>query len=166
MTSSLKRPALSRPEHGKRIPLHSIAFARARAKNKAHSYLLDLFEDSGLTKSELAKRLGKRPEQVTRWLSGPGNLTLDTLSDLTFAINGDFLAVSSVDEFSKGKSNHQVHERFRSFSTGTWSASVRSTSSEDSAPAYASSVDGSRGSAKFDAISALGVENVEIQAIS
>jgi ribosome-binding protein aMBF1 (putative translation factor) len=40
----------------------------------------------GLSKAEIAKRLKKRPEQITRWLSSPCNLELDTLSDLALAL--------------------------------------------------------------------------------
>jgi ribosome-binding protein aMBF1 (putative translation factor) len=40
----------------------------------------------GVSKAELAKRLGKRPEQITRWLSSPCNLELETLSDLALAL--------------------------------------------------------------------------------
>lgn len=40
----------------------------------------------GVSRAELAKRLNKRPEQITRWLSSPCNLELDTLSDLALAL--------------------------------------------------------------------------------
>ncbi len=46
-------------------------------------------QGSGLTRSKLAKRLGKRPEQITRWLAAPGNLTLDTISDLLLTMNAE-----------------------------------------------------------------------------
>jgi len=105
MTSSLKRRSLSKPERGKAINKYDLGFVRGRNKNKAHSLLLELFQESGLSKAELAQMLGKRPEQITRWLAGPGNLTLDTLSELIFAVKGDFFEVRCVDELSRGKSN-------------------------------------------------------------
>jgi hypothetical protein len=46
------------------------------------------FKKAGISRATLARRLGKRPEQVSRLLGGPGNWTLDTVSDLLFAING------------------------------------------------------------------------------
>ena len=80
---------------------------RARNKNKAHSLLLELFKDSDLSKADLARMLGKKPEQVTRLLAGPGNITLDTLSDLIFALKGKFFTVQCKDELSKAKTNRQ-----------------------------------------------------------
>jgi len=108
MPTSLKRQSLSKPRNGDEISLYSLGFVRARNKNKIHSLLLEALHKSGLTKSDLAKRLNKRPEQITRWLSEPGNLTLDTLSDLVFALRGDFIKVSFEDALSKEKSNQRV----------------------------------------------------------
>lgn len=107
MTTSLKRRSLSKPKRNTRIGTYDLGFARARARNKAHSMLLEEFAESGLTKAELAKMLGKRPEQITRWLAGPANLTLDTISDLLFAITGNFVSVNSSDELSKPSANNK-----------------------------------------------------------
>ena len=105
MTSSLKRRSLSKPDPDVVINNYDLGFVRGRNKNKAHSLILEIFQDSNLTKAELARMLGKKPEQITRWLAGPGNLTLDTLSELIFAIKGEFFEVKCVDELSRGKSN-------------------------------------------------------------
>ena len=105
MNSSLKRRSLSKPEKGTEIDPFDLAYVRGRNKNKAHSMLLEVFGQSGLTKAELARALKKKPEQITRLLAGPGNLTLNTLSDLVFALNGEFLSIQGVDELSKARSN-------------------------------------------------------------
>ncbi|WP_171102856.1 helix-turn-helix transcriptional regulator [Ruegeria sp. HKCCD7255] len=110
MTSSLKRRSLSKPERGVAINNYDLGFVRGRNKNKAHSLILEIFRDSGLTKAELARMLGKKPEQITRWLAGPGNLTLDTLSELIFATKGEFFEVKCVDELARGKSNKSSPE--------------------------------------------------------
>jgi len=108
MTISLKRHLPSKPKKGEKISPYTLAFVRGRNKNKAHSLVLKLFQESGLTKKELAEILGKKPEQITRWLAGPGNMNLDTLSDLVFAAgNGQFLDFQCSNELDKGKSNHQ-----------------------------------------------------------
>jgi hypothetical protein len=39
-----------------------------------------------MTRGFLARRLGKKPEQITRWLGAPGNWTLETLSNLLVAM--------------------------------------------------------------------------------
>lgn len=107
MTISLKRPSLSKPQKGEKISVHNISYARARGKNKAHSLMLDLFSESGLSKTQLANMLGKKPEQITRWLSGPGNMTMETFSDLVFAVSGCFIDIKISDDLSKGKSNRR-----------------------------------------------------------
>jgi hypothetical protein len=61
-------------------------FFRERLRVNLHQFLLQEFVQrmraSGLTRKELARRIGKRPEVVTRCLGAPSNLTLDTVSDL------------------------------------------------------------------------------------
>lgn len=42
-----------------------------------------LMESKGLTKKQLADSLGKRPNEITRWLSGEHNFTLSTISMLS-----------------------------------------------------------------------------------
>ncbi len=105
MSISLKRRSLSKPVRGQAIKLFDLAFVRARNRNKAHSALLEEFAASGISRSELAKMVGKRPEQITRWLAGPGNLTLDTLSDLVFALRGHFVSWQSSDELARPRVN-------------------------------------------------------------
>ncbi len=42
-----------------------------------------LMHEKGLSKIELAKALGKRPSEITRWLSGQHNFTLRTIALLS-----------------------------------------------------------------------------------
>jgi ribosome-binding protein aMBF1 (putative translation factor) len=43
----------------------------------------DLMQKRGLSKLEFAQALGKRPSEVTKWLSGQHNFTIRTLSLLS-----------------------------------------------------------------------------------
>lgn len=43
----------------------------------------DLMQKRGLSKLEFAQALGKRPSEVTKWLSGQHNFTIRTLSQLS-----------------------------------------------------------------------------------
>ena len=43
----------------------------------------ELMVQRGLTKLEFAQALGKRPSEVTKWLSGQHNFTIRTLSTLS-----------------------------------------------------------------------------------
>lgn len=68
------------------IPLAMLAYFRGRFSNKIHELVLAEFaaqEREGKTsRAELARKIRRKPEQITRWLGSPGNWTLDTLSDL------------------------------------------------------------------------------------
>jgi hypothetical protein len=79
---------LSKPTGCQRIEPWEFAYFQARNKSRAHELVLNLFENSGLSQADLARRMGKRPEVVSRLLGAPGNWGLDTLCDLLFAISG------------------------------------------------------------------------------
>lgn len=49
--------------------------------------LLIAMEDKGITKTELAKKLGKSKAQISKTLNGMSNITLRTLSDFCFALD-------------------------------------------------------------------------------
>ena len=76
-----------------------LAYFRARLKNRIHDAVLSQFAASGITKAQLARRLDKKPEQITRWLSSPGNWTLDTWSDLLLGMKSEPSA--SIKEFEE-----------------------------------------------------------------
>lgn len=42
-----------------------------------------LMKEKGLNKRQFAKALGKRPNEITRWLSGEHNFTLNTIALLS-----------------------------------------------------------------------------------
>lgn len=79
---------LSKPSGSEPIPLGTLAYFCARNKHRAYSLVIGELQNSGLSQADLARRLRKSPAQLSRYLSGPGNWTLDTLSGLLFAISG------------------------------------------------------------------------------
>ena len=54
--------------------------------------IYDLMTKRGLSKVEFAKAIGKRPCEVTKWLSGQHNFTLKTL-----ALLSSFFGVSFIE---------------------------------------------------------------------
>jgi hypothetical protein len=71
------------------IPVGKLAYFRERFRNALHQMVLKEFlkkNADGLTRADLARRIGRRPEQITRWLGAPGNWTIDTVSDLMLAM--------------------------------------------------------------------------------
>jgi len=45
----------------------------------------------GWSKKELADQMGKRPSEITKWLSGTHNFTIDTLFDLECKLEARFV---------------------------------------------------------------------------
>lgn len=84
MTTSRTGSAWTRnPE---RLSRKQIGYYRARLRNRFHQLVLKKYEASGISRAEMARRLYKRPEVITRLLGAPGNWTLDTYSDLLLSM--------------------------------------------------------------------------------
>jgi hypothetical protein len=81
------------------IPLEKRAYFHARLINRIYAFVLDKFlekqKSESLTKAELARRIGRKPEVITRLLGAPGNWTLETVSDLLLGIAGEELEPAS-----------------------------------------------------------------------
>ena len=103
-------PFLSEIAIGEPIPVNKLAFFQARLRNRLFDLVLKRFleqQNSGLTKAELARRIGKSPEQITRLLGAPGNWTLDTASDLLIGIAGEELKMGTESVLGRVARNYQ-----------------------------------------------------------
>jgi hypothetical protein len=69
------------------------AYHRQRYKNRMFAEIARLFaeeaEHNQITKRDLAEWLERDPAQITRWLSTPSNLTLETISDILLALGAE-----------------------------------------------------------------------------
>ena len=88
MTTSPKTFSLYKPQESERVPKSTLAYFQSRNKHRVYDLVIGHFIASGISQSALARRLGKGTDQISRWLGAPGNWTLDTFSDLLFAIDG------------------------------------------------------------------------------
>jgi hypothetical protein len=79
---------LSKPANGEKVLPETFAYMTARAKRRAYNLVIREFKKSGISKAELARRLGKGADRVSRMLGGPGNWTIATVAELLFAICG------------------------------------------------------------------------------
>ncbi len=73
--------------------------------------LLVLLEDLGLSKSDLAERLGKSRAYVSQLLSGARNMTLGTFSDICFVLGYKAKVACRSDEEADDRlegSSHQI----------------------------------------------------------
>jgi hypothetical protein len=83
---------------GPPIPEEKLVYFRTRARNRLFHFILSKFvaeQEKGLTKAALARRIGKSPEVINRWLGSPSNLTADSISDLLIGISAEELALNS-----------------------------------------------------------------------
>lgn len=55
--------------------------------------IYDLMTKRGLSKVEFAQALGKRPSEVTKWLSGQHNFTLRTISLLSAFFGEELISI-------------------------------------------------------------------------
>jgi transcriptional regulator with XRE-family HTH domain len=75
------------------VPKRDVSYYRQRFKNrvfaKLSSFVADQSAEQKLSKKDIAARLGKDPALITRWLTQPSNLTLDTISDILLALEAE-----------------------------------------------------------------------------
>ncbi len=98
---------------------------RNRVYQSVMAYFAACAERDGLTKARIAALLQRDPASITRWLSGPGNWTLDTVSDLLLAMNAEMS--NEVIPFAD-QSTTTVHSATSNIQTGSFGpAAVTST---------------------------------------
>lgn len=81
------------------IPADRLAYLNERFRNRLYDLIVGAFMDHAaqnpkFSQAALARRLRSRPDVVNRWLSSPGNWTLDTVSSLIAGICGAELEIS------------------------------------------------------------------------
>jgi hypothetical protein len=105
--------------NGPPIPEAKRAYFQARLRNRLFNFILGKFgeqQKNGLTQAALARRIGKKPDVVNRWLGSPGNLTLDTLSDLLLGISAEEFNAASSKLLNRPPRNYSHWEKLASLS--------------------------------------------------
>jgi len=73
--------------------VREVEYYRRRFQNRVFTKVVDFVTTEAqrdhITKKEMAERLGKDPAQLSRLLSQPSNLTLDTISDILLALDAE-----------------------------------------------------------------------------
>lgn len=68
--------------------------AQTRLSFEISNRLYALMQEKGITKKQLADAIGKRPSEITRWLSGEHNFTIATLGMLSAFFGQPIITVS------------------------------------------------------------------------
>ncbi len=76
------------PKSTDKISAGTFAYISARNRQNLYNLIIKEFKKSGLTQADLARRLGKTTDLVSRWFSRPRNMEVDTASEILFAISG------------------------------------------------------------------------------
>jgi hypothetical protein len=92
MTTYHTTSALSNPIGDERIPEGVFEYLQLRNRMNVFTVVQNEFLNSGITQSTLAKRMGKGSDRICHLLAAPGNWTMDTASDVLFAISGAVLS--------------------------------------------------------------------------
>jgi transcriptional regulator with XRE-family HTH domain len=92
-----------KPIGDSKISAGTLAYINARTLMRAYTLVIKELKQSGMTQAQLAKRLGKAPEVISRMLNRPSNWELKTFSELLFAISGAVLTFSVTHPLEKQK---------------------------------------------------------------
>lgn len=98
---------------GEAIPEERLEYFRRRLWHRVQDVLLEKFVElnssEGLTKADLARLTGKDRATISRAFATPGNLTLDTISDLLLAMEAELDPVLCDLAARRGQSSNQIH---------------------------------------------------------
>lgn len=55
--------------------------------------IAEILKQKGMTQRDLAKRLGKRESEISKWLTGRHNFTTSTLAKISYTLDSQIIAV-------------------------------------------------------------------------
>ena len=55
--------------------------------------IVEVLKQKGMTRRDLANKLGKRESEISKWLTGRHNFTISTLSHISSALDEDIIIV-------------------------------------------------------------------------
>lgn len=88
-----RTPKTPQPSTNSQIPEEEIAYYNRRLQNRVFDEVIQAFAHEAkagrISRATLAKRIGKKPEQITRYLSNPSNFTLDTISTILIGLGAE-----------------------------------------------------------------------------
>ena len=81
--------------------------------------LESLLKNKGISKSEFAAKMGKSPSEISKWMSGKHNFTIDTLMEIAHALKVDLTELLKFKPEPLIKTKVTVHRKKKSEDTGS-----------------------------------------------
>ena len=94
-----------------------LEYQKDARRMRAAIQIAEAMDKRGITKKQLADMMGRRPSEITKWLSGDQNFTIDTLTELSYylkeKITGENLVVEKT--FLSVNYSPEIEEDFAAF---------------------------------------------------
>ena len=71
--------------------MDELSLAKTRNRMMVAAKIADAMRSSGMNQKQLAQKMGKTESEVSEWLSGDRNFTLDTLTEIEHTLNVSLL---------------------------------------------------------------------------
>lgn len=71
--------------------MDELSLAKTRNRMMVAAKIADAMNDSGMNRKQLAQKMGKTESEISEWLSGDRNITLDTLTEIEYMLNVSLL---------------------------------------------------------------------------
>jgi len=71
--------------------INPVLMAKVSARMRMAAKIADAMDAQGVSQKELANRMGKCTSEISEWLSGNRNFTIDTITDISMALGVDLL---------------------------------------------------------------------------
>ena len=78
-----------------------VEMQQTRMKMHIAAKIDDTLQSKGWTRSKLATKLGKSRSEITKWLSGTHNFTVDTLTEVCYVLGIDMASLFVRNEKNK-----------------------------------------------------------------
>lgn len=114
MITSPNQSFLAEIKSDRPLSVGALAYLEGRLAYRLYDFVMRKFEEAeaerGLTQADLARRIRKRPEVVSRLLSTPGNWTIGTVSSLLAGISAEEFVPASTPILGMPPRNQQEPE--------------------------------------------------------
>lgn len=92
-------------------------YEKVKNRMKLAAKISDTLKEENLSQKEFAKMLGKKPSEVSKWLSGTHNFTHDTLIDIQSVLNIELINNHIESKHFTSIKNIEIHPSHASFTS-------------------------------------------------